>query len=506
MNKKLKNIKTSVLSFTLIIFLLICVSTVGHIFKENNFPETNIVVIYILFVLLVSRLTRGYFYGILSAIIATFAFNYFFTAPYFSFSVYDPSYIITFTIMTITALITSALTSRVKQKAKEAKERERETRELYQLTNQLMDAKDMKEIADITTSVISNIIDCKTECIYVDENERLEKSFIKHISEKEQIHKNINNIEELKHIMENLNTGYYEDREFYNWPICGQENLLGILRIPKEKAKIMQENELRLIKTMIESTALAMDRFKQTQQKIKSDEEIVQERYRGNLLRSISHDLRTPLSGIMGTSEMLMDMTKKDDPRYDMEKAIYKDADWLRSLVENILNLTKLQEGRLILNKESEAVEEVIESAVNHISRRSPEYYICVKIPDELLLISMDAKLIEQVIINLLDNAIKHSNPEDEITIKVEKVKNGVKFSVIDNGEGILEEDVNKIFNMFYTSNAHSVDSKPGIGLGLTICEAIVKAHGGIIEASNKKDSKGAIFSFTLPYKEENNE
>ena len=184
---------------------------------------------------------------------------------------------------------------------------------------------------------------------------------------------------------------------------------MGLIRIPKETAQIMSEAQQRLLHSMIESVAMAMDRLSTSEQHIKAREEAVQERYRSNLLRAISHDLRTPLSGIMGTSEMLMDMIKPADFRYSLVKGIHADAEWLHSLVENILNLTRLQDGKLVLDKEMEAVEEVIGSAVERITVRLPEHEITVTVPDELLLVPMDARLIEQVIINLLDNAIKRS-------------------------------------------------------------------------------------------------
>jgi two-component system sensor histidine kinase KdpD len=315
--------------------------------------------------------------------------------------------------------------------------------------------------------------------------------------------RSVDNVMEIKRQAESVNGEYYINEEFYDWPIHGKENILGIVRIPKDKVVDIDESQKRLLRTMIESTALAMDRFRQLQKRIQSNEEMVQERYRGNLLRAISHDIRTPLSGIMGTSEIIMDMTPFDDSRYELAKVIFEDADWLRALVENILNLTKLQEGRLVIKKEIEAVEEIVGSAVRHISRRSPEYNISIKIPKDLLLVPMDAKLIEQVIINLLDNAIKHSKPQNEIIVlvKVRKELNSVEFSIIDSGIGIKESDLPNIFKMFYTSKRR-IDIKNGIGLGLTICEAIVNAHGGKIKACNRTDESGSILSFTLPMKE----
>lgn len=505
MDKKFSKNAQVISSLLLMILLSGGASIIGILFRKAKFPETNIVIIYILSVLLTARLTYGYVYGIMASLIATFAFNYLFTSPYFTFSVNDPNYIITFAIMTITAIITSALTSRVKQSAIEAEQKELETRALYQLTNQLTDAKSMKSITEIATSFISDMIDCHAACLCFDESGVPENTFIEQDVDGKFVYGKTDDIDEMKNYIEAIHTDYYVGTQFYYWPLYGQENVLGIIRIPKEKAEILSESQKNILRVMTESTALAMDRYRQAQQKIKTNEEMIQERYRGNLLRAISHDLRTPLSGIMGTSEMLMDMTKEEDPRFELERGIYQDADWLKSLVENILNLTRLQEGRLILNKELEAVEEIIGSSIAHINKRYINYDIKVDIPQDLILIPMDGKLIEQVLINLLDNAIKHCNTEDEIKIKVENNEefNEVKFSVTDEGEGIREEDLPNIFTMFYTSNTRSADAKHGIGLGLTICQAIIKAHGGTIEGKNRYHKKGAVFSFTLPIKED---
>lgn len=487
--------------FVLITTFLGIASLIGYVFYTLGFSETNIVIVYILFVLLSARLTPGYFYGIASSIASTFAYNYFFTEPHFTFQVYDPSYIITFIIMTITAVITSALTSRVKQNAVEAAEKEIETRALYQLTNHLTDAKDIHDIASIATRTISELILCRVGCLCFDEDGMPEKSFVQQMSDEKQIYREVDDIMQLKCRIEELRTAYYSGEEFHDWPIYGQETILGIIRIPKVVSENLRESQAKLLHTMIESTALAMDRFRESHRRLKSKEEMVQERYRGNLLRAISHDLRTPLSGIMGTAEILMDMTEDNKQEYELVTAIYKDADWLRSLVENILNLTKLQEGRLIINKHYEALEEIIGSTINYYSRRSSEFEIIIDMPEKLILIPIDAKLIMQVLINLLDNAMKHSKGSNEITIRVKEKNDGkiVEVCVIDNGEGIDPIDLPNVFQTFYTSNCRITDVKHGIGLGLSICEAIVHAHGGTIKAENRQGGNGAIFSFTLP-------
>lgn len=482
--------------------ILLCLATVtGYIFRSIEFPETTIVLAYLFGVLLTARFSKGYVYGILATILSIFVYNFFFTKPYYTFAVSDPSYFVTFAIMMITALLTSTLTSHVKKSATVAQEKESETKALYMLTNHLTDASNMQDIAGIATSIISNVINCNAACLCFDENEMPEKTFVQQISTEKQISRETENVEEIKHKTEVSQKGYYVDTEFYNWMIYGRESILGIIRIPADSAVTMTESKTRLLRAMIESTALAMDRFLSAQQRIKYQEETVQERYRGNLLRAISHDLRTPLSGIMGTSEMIIDMSKQSDPRYDLAKQIHEDADWLHSLVENILSLTRLQEGKLTLNKQIEAVEEVVGGAVSHIMQRSPEYEISITIPNELLLVPMDAKLIEQVLINLLDNAVKHTPPGNEISVTVvhDEDANCAVFSVMDRGDGIAKEDLPSIFKMFYTTHVKHADAQHGIGLGLPICDAIVKAHGGNILALNRNDGSGAEFIFTLP-------
>ena len=490
-----------------VIFFIAAATGICWLFRLLHFPETNLVVVYILSVLLTARFTKGYIYGIAATVIAICTFNYFFTEPYYTLSVNDPTYFVTFGIMTVTSIITSALTTKVKQNALEAREKEAEASALYQLTSHLTDAADISDIAAITIKTISDILNCRAACLCFDESGQPEQCFIQQKNAKEQTRRNVADKEVLRHRMENLKTAYYAGEEFYDWPIYGREAILGILRIPNEAAERMSDAQLRLLRSMMESTALAMDRFRSAQERILSKEEIAQERYRSNLLRAISHDLRTPLSGIMGTSEMLMGMTDQEDGRYALAEDIYKDADWLHSLVENILGLTRLQDSRLVLNKQMEAVEEVISVAVMAIGKRAPEREIAVHIPDSVMLVPMDAKLIDQVLVNLLDNAVKHTPPEGEISVTVieNKEEEAAVFTVADRGMGIAPVDLSHVFQMFYTTHEKGADSQRGVGLGLAICESIVKAHGGTISAQNRRGG-GAEFTFTLPLEVEKND
>ena len=481
--------------------IFIAASGVGYVFRSVGFPDTNIVVVYLLAVLMTAWLAQSFIYGFIASLLATFLFNYFFAEPIFTFSVNDPNYIITFATMTVTALITSTLTSHAKRSATEAREKEAETKAIYNLTNHLTDAKSVHDIAEIAAFAISECFLCNAACLCFDEDNMPENTYVQQILGGELIRREVADVDETKHYVESLRTGFDAGPEFTDWPIYGRETILGVIRIPNERARVMGETQMRLLRSMIESAALAMDRVRSVEQRIKSREEIEKERYRANLLRAVSHDIRTPLSGMTGAAEMLMDMTTPDDPRFDLVRGVRKDAEWLHSLVENILNLTRLQDGKLSVNKQMEAVEEVIGGAISHIEARAPEHEIAVNIPDELLLVPMDAKLIEQVIINLLENAAKHTRPEREIGIEVELCENTdrVKFTVRDKGAGIHKKDLPNIFKMFYTAHAKHADERHGMGLGLAICETIVKAHGGSIEAHNRKDGPGAEFIFTLP-------
>ncbi len=477
---------------------------IGWGFRLLRFPETNIVVVYILFVLLAARFTTGYLYGIAGSVLATAAFNYFFTTPYYTFSVNDPNYAITFFIMTLTAVTTSALTSKVKQTAWTARQNEAETAALYQLTNRLTDAADMEAIASLSVQTVSEILRCNAACLCFQRNGSPESSYVQQRGSGGQVHRETEDGELLRHRIENLRSAFDVSAEFYDWPVYGRESILGVLRIPADTARQMTEAQTRLLHSMIESIALAMDRFISAQARIESEKEAHRQRDRGNLLRAISHDLRTPLSGIMGASEMLMAMMQEEEERYQLALGIYKDADWLHAMVENILNLTRLQEGRLVIQKQREAVEEVVGVAVAAVTKRAPGRTLRVQIPGDVLMVAMDARLIEQVLVNLLDNAICHTKQEEDISIRVQvdKASSQAIFTVADRGSGISDQDLPHVFDLFYTAQRPGYTARRGVGLGLSICKSIITAHGGTIFARNRTDGPGAELVFTLPMEE----
>lgn len=495
MSKK-KEILYSVLKLAVIVFMA---TILGKLFAKLGFPETNIVVMYLLAVLLVARFTSGYQYGILSAVVSLLCYNYYFTEPYHTLAVDDPGYLITFSIMLTTSILTSALTTKEKLLTKEANERGKESQILYMLSSKLSDAADVEAVLKITVESISRLFQVNVGCIYV--GKQSEPVYIQQ-SGKEQIHRGAQEAEAIRMIYADLRTEYLEEEDAYGYPVNGREHLLAVVRIDKTVSAEHLEEKKKLLHSILENVSMAMDRIEVTVERVRDRASMERERERANLLRAISHDLRTPLSGIMGTSEMLMDMTDKEDSRQKLLLDIYQDADWLKSLVENILSLTRLQDGKVVIHKEMEAIEEVIGCAVAHVERSFPDRSIQVEIPEEFRFVPMDARLMEQVIANLLDNAVKHTKPQEAITVSACYTKDTLVVSVRDEGEGIAESDVPNLFKIFYTSKTCPADVKRGIGLGLTICETVVMAHGGTITGRNRMDRKGAEFIFTLPLAE----
>lgn len=494
-----KKFHDSFRSALITLLLLAGATAAGFLFHHFHFPETNVVVVYILSVLLVARFTQGYGYGLAASVMALLMFNWFFTAPYYSLKVNDPTYIITFVIMTFTALLTSALTSKVKKVAARDKHKQMEMSALYQLTNHLTDAEDVQAIAGVAVNAVSQMLSTEAACICFDVNGVPEHTFLQQRRDGTQLRRRLDDPELLQHRMEALLQSMDVGPEFYDYPIYGRTSILAVMRVPAGDAALLTEDQTEMLHSVMESASLAMERLRSLQIQADIREQAAQERYRSNILRAISHDIRTPLSGILGTSEMLMDMTERGDSRHALAEDIHQDATWLHSLVENILSLTKLQDGRMSLKKEPEAVEEVIGAALMVMEKRLPGREISVSIPDSLLLVPMDARLISQVLINLMDNAGKHSSPDTEISVRVEPGEEEVRFTVSDRGTGIPEEALPLIFQMFYTTHTEGTGAQRGVGLGLSICQSIVEAHGGTITARNRTDGPGAEFTFTLP-------
>lgn len=479
----------ALLNWAVTLSALILATLLSMLFRRTGFPEGNIVVIYILSVLMVARFTKGYGYGILASVLGMFSFNFFFTAPYHTFNVYNKSYLITFAVMLIASLLTSALTSKILRSSLEATRREKQSNMLYRITSSLAKASTVSDVATIAVQSLSNLLDCDVSCILADDAGRLNREYRLRRGERRVLVRSLTGDLEQLAIQENDIL-----------PIANASHQYGLICLPKSRVPEEggQEKLLSAISTQIFT---AMDRERLSKEKEHAKNEADREKFKSNLLRSISHDLRTPLTGIAGSAEVLLYSLKDEDSR-KLAQGIYDDASWLTRMVENILSLTKIQEGKLLLRKQPEAVEEIVAEAVTRASKYSDSRQIRIEIPDEVLFVPMDGKLIEQVLINLIDNSVKHTRPEDEIKVSVRAEQRGVRFSVSDQGPGVEPDELPKIFTLFYKGSGSQSDSRRGIGLGLPICKAIVTAHGGEITAENNPE-RGMTVSFFLPAEEE---
>ncbi len=231
------------------------------------------------------------------------------------------------------------------------------------------------------------------------------------------------------------------------------------------------------------------------------------EKTRANLLRAVSHDLRTPLTSIIGSSASYLenaDSLSESEKRVLIQH-IYEDSNWLLHMVENLLSITRIHEGGARVTKSLEPFEEVLSEAVQRLKKRIPDAQINVSFPDEFYMIPMDPLLIEQVIINLLENAVRHSQSTHPVDCFLTSDKDSLTFHVRDYGVGIDPERLPHIFDgeNCRRGKDSSPDSRRGMGIGLSICKTIITAHGGSITACNH--GNGAEVSFTLPKEEHNN-
>lgn len=257
--------------------------------------------------------------------------------------------------------------------------------------------------------------------------------------------------------------------------------------------------DLNLLIAMLGEYALALEKEQLMETKNSIAFQAQQEQLRANLLRGISHDLRTPLTTISGNAGILLSNSDvlSEKKKKALYADIYEDSAWLINLVENLLWITRFENGSVDLHLEPELLEEVIEEALLHINRKDAKHSITVSLADDLIMAWMQSRLIVQVIINLVDNAIRYADAGSIIDISVKKEGDMVVVEVADDGGGIAESDKEKIFEPFYTAKNNRGDHGRSMGLGLALCRSIVLAHGGAIYVQNHLPH-GAVFGFTL--------
>jgi two-component system sensor histidine kinase KdpD len=461
----------------------IATTLVSYLINHVGFEETNIVVIYILSVLMVSRYTNGYAYGIFAAVASMLSFNFFFTDPVYTFKVDDSSYFVTFFVMLMAAITTSALTSKLIYSKQLSDSRERQSRTLSVVTGALADTSEIQETAEVSARYLAGFLDSEVEC-YIKAGSMA--SLITAYPDGD-----------IKRADELIGPSVIKDRMMnsYTFPIEVKGNNICYFRLPEEVEDLDEDNR-QLVSSIIMQITISMERVLLIKEKEVARSEAEMERFKSNLLRAISHDLRTPLTRITGTSEMLAGKLK-DKEDSELASEVYNDSLWLARLVENILSFTRVHEGNLSIKIQNEAVDEIFSEVVELCTRYYPNHKISIAVPERVLFVPMNGKLIVQVLINLIGNACEHTTPENEIKLTSWPEDGRVWFQVSDNGCGFIEDDIPKIFDMFFVSTNRRTSEKQGLGLGLAICKAIVEFHGGRIFAENNT-SGGATVKFYL--------
>lgn len=456
--------------------LVLAVATgISYILHCMGFTEANVITVYILAVLIVSVLTESKLCWGISAAAGVLLFNFFFAMPEFSFSSYDNGYLVTFIMMLLASVVTGSITAQMKAHVKRSARTAYRTKTLLDTNQMLAKAKSVEEIFDIAASQVNKLLSCET-VIY-------------------------NGREALLAIGMTEDTNLFVTDDCVYYPIRTNENLYGAIGVKTDKTVDAFENSLLL--SILGECALALENEKNAKEKEEAAILAEQEKLRANLLRSISHDLRTPLTSISGNADNLLANGESFDTetRRRIYADIREDSEWLISLVENLLSVSRMGDGKGKIRMSAELVSDVIEEAVRRTEKNAGNHVITVRQSNALLLSRMDARLIVQVLINLIDNAVKYTKAGSEIVIAAAECGEWIEISVEDNGEGIADEIKPRVFEMFYTGAQRIADSRRSLGLGLALCRSIVNAHGGEITLTDNQPH-GAVFTFTLPKEE----
>ena len=476
--------------------VIIVTSLIGLFFAHLGFSEANIITLYILGVLITSIVTSSKLAWGFSSVASVLIFNFLFTKPRFSLMAYGDGYPITFAIMFVASLITGSLASKMHNQTKQSSQAAYRTKILFDANRLLQRASDDEEVLKITAEQLKKLLN--REIVIFKQNKDTLQTLVYALDDSFQMGEKELNI--ATNIL--INPSYdYKDAQLRcdYYPLKTQLRTYGIVAVYKNEKEI-DSFENSIVLSLVGECALALENLFNAKEKELAAVLAENEQLRANLLRAISHDLRTPLTAISGNASNLISNASSFDEQTKLSiyNDIYNDSMWLINLVENLLSITRLEEGRMNLNFTAELIDEVVAEAVKHVHMRQGRQKITVVHKDEFLLAKMDTRLIIQVIINILDNAIKYTPKDSMITITTEKQKDKAIISIADNGAGIPDELKERVFDMFYTGANKLADSRRSIGLGLSLCKSIISVHGGEIFVKDNVPS-GAIFTFTLP-------
>ena len=493
MNKFLLSHQSIISDFGMTFLMLVIVSGIASLFYRLNLADATIILLYLLGAMVLALFIKRRVFGILFSLVSVLTFNYLFTYPRFTFHSYDRNHLATFLILFIASLLASALAAKLKESARASRQDAYSTQILLNASQQLAKAKDAKQAYYCAAMQLNKLTEAGI-LIYPYSQDQLKEPIVYGMLTQEMYDQNVEKV-----LKKGAYAGLVDFSNRVYVPIHLDDKIFGIAGIEIEKKKLgtLEEN---IILSILGETSMALENLESLIAKQKADMKAEKERLRFDLLRMISHDLRTPLTSIYGNAQNLLQAEDSIDPanKKQIYTDIYEDSKWLIDLVENLLAITRLDQDNLDLHFEEEIVEDVIEEAIARVDSHKREHVIEIEESEEILTARMDARLIVQVLVNLINNAIKYTPSGSHIHIQTQKKEGWVLVSVGDDGPGISDAMKEHVFEMFYTGNKAVMDSRRSLGLGLALCKSVIEAHGGTLSVKDNIPH-GAVFTFSLP-------
>ncbi|MBV8470068.1 MAG: DUF4118 domain-containing protein [Burkholderiaceae bacterium] len=464
---------------------------------QSRFAQANIVMLFLLAVVGVAlRLGRG------PAVVASFLsvglFDFFFVDPKLSFAVSDVQYLLTFVVMLAVGLVIGQLTAGLRYQAKVSADRESRSRALFELTSDLASALQTEAVLDVAETTLAREVHGQALLYVLDLNDSLQVS--PHLAQ-------LNGVEPpdvgtarwvLDHMQPaGLSTDTLAGSAWFYLPLTAPMRTRGVLALRPRAIRSVMLPELRAqLETYARIIGQALERVHYVEVAQQALVHIESERLRNSLLSALSHDLRTPLAVVYGLAQTLSGMADLPQAAREMSDSLRQQAQRIGAMVNNLLDMARLQSGVVQLNRQWQPVEEVVGVALQAMQQSLQGHELVLDIPHELPLVNLDSVLAERVLCNLLENAVKYTPPGSRILIAAERHDDELRLSVSDNGPGLPAGREEALFAKFTRGERES--STPGVGLGLAICRAIVEAHGGRIWAERSLEG-GAAFVLSLP-------
>ena len=456
---------------------------VTELMQYIHIGDQNLMLIYIFFILLVARTTSGYFWSSLASILSVLSFNWFFVEPLYSLTVYKQGYPITLLIMCLVAILISNLMVRLKKQAESSMEKEHQMELLYELNKQYVLADNRNQILDISATYLSRLLE--REVILFDSKAKVES--IHCISGKPSILSTKDEAAVAFWTAKNQKkAGNGTDtligaKGFY-LPIIASGRTLAVLGIERNAGLDLENNQLNYLKLVLTQLAVILEQTELKNEKERVEMENEREKVRSNLLRAVSHDLRTPLTVISGIAETLSNSADlKETTRQKLLADIQDESQWLIRMVENLLSITRINMDTMKVNKTAEPIEEIIEAVYQHLKKVYPEGQVEISLPSEVTFIQADPILIEQALFNIVENAFRHGEEKQPVKLTVYQKNDQTVFEIENDGEIPLKQFEKIQTNLSSTSEV-PVDSKNGLGIGLSIVKTIIHAHNGKME------------------------